>query len=64
MKIINSESIPHFDDDDTGHIEPMPIYVTKTTLRTILKENDVELPDLSESNKKSKRQLPKNLVQN
>lgn len=38
MSTLNSELIPYFHNDDSGPIEPFPIYVTKTTLRSILKK--------------------------
>ncbi|MGH2291281.1 MULTISPECIES: hypothetical protein [Pseudomonas] len=55
MKTTNSELIPHFTDDNIEHLEPMPIYVTKTTLQIILEENGAEkLTDLAEMNRTSK----------
>jgi hypothetical protein len=60
MKITKPELAPHFNIDDNGPLEPMPIYVTKTTLRTILKTNGVEqLHSLAKSSSISEDQEPK-----
>lgn len=51
MTTTNSESTPQFNNDDLGLIEPMPIYVTKVTLRSILEENGAKnLSDLAKLN--------------
>ncbi|EPN6725812.1 hypothetical protein GEV41_02195 [Pseudomonas putida] len=51
MTTTNSESTPQFNNDGLELIEPMPIYVTKVTLRTILEENGAKnLSDLAKLN--------------
>lgn len=48
MTITDSKSTPQFNNDGLELIEPMPIYVTKVTLRSILEENGAKnLSDLA-----------------
>lgn len=44
------EGLPKFSDKDNGLFYPMPIFVTKTNLRSILRENNVgALADLDKN---------------
>ncbi len=56
MRKNQSAEVPDFSDEDKGFTYPMPIYVTKTNLRSILRENNVEkLSDLDVNTTKSER---------
>lgn len=55
-----SGSIPNFYSEDDIVIKPMPIYVTKISLRSILEQHGVEkLSDLARPNNTLERQQPK-----
>ncbi|MNN76943.1 hypothetical protein D3C81_1933610 [compost metagenome] len=66
MKTASSGSIPNFanfDDEDESLIETVPIYVTKTNLRSILEQHGAEkLSDLAMSESTPERRQPKESI--
>lgn len=48
MKKPSPTTKPRFADDQDSLIDPLPIFITRTTLRTIIKQHKIErLPGLS-----------------
>lgn len=55
---------PGFVDDKDGLIEPLPIFVTRTTLRAILKKHEVKISDRGTNSTSSKtdEMMPSNAI--